>query len=497
MSAPTVINLQGIARQTLKTYGFLTDFPAPALAQAAAAVAPAYSAPTMRDCTNLLWSSIDNDESRDLDQIETIEATDGGFRLSIGIANVDHFVPKGSPLDDAAGHNTTSLYTGVETFPMLPPRLSTDLSSLAEGQKRLAIIVELQLDPEGRVTASDVYPGIVQNKAQLTYDAVATWLAMPPGTTPSSVSETTQRMLRKIRGDPALQEQLKFQDQVALALRERRHEAGALSFVTTELQPSIGPDGNVALKAHQPDEATQLIEDFMIAANQATVRFLESKGFPTLRRVVRTPKRWDRIVSLAAALGTTLPTQPDALSLEKFLTDRQQRDPDHFPDLSLSIIKLLGRGEYVVQMPGGESPGHFGLAVQNYAHSTAPNRRYPDLITQRLLLAALAKSTCPYSADQLQQLAQHCTEKEDDANKAERAVRKCAAALALRPRIGETFDGFITGASDKGTWVRIVKPPVEGKISNPGKVDVGDRVQVRLSATDPERGFIDFELLSR
>jgi VacB/RNase II family 3'-5' exoribonuclease len=405
---------------------------------------------------------------------------------------VDALVAKNSAIDQAAQHNTTSLYTGVRTFSLFPEKLSTDLTSLVEGQKRQAMVIELLIAADGRVMESTVYQAIVKNQAQLTYSAVAAWLDNQPG----DGSPVTQRMMEKIRANPALQDQLRKQDVLAQVLRKKRIEAGALTFETVELRPTLLPDGRWELRSGVPNHATQLIEDFMIAANQATVAFLQSKNFSSLRRVVRTPKNWPRIVTLAGQHGVTLPAVPEAKPLEDFLSQQRQKDPDHFPDLSLSVIKLLGRGEYVVAASSGEAPGHFALAIEGYSHSTAPNRRYPDVITQRLLKAAISGRKAPYSIDELTALAQHCTQKEDDANKAERSVHKSISAVAMTSQVGQTFEGFITGSSDKGVWVRLVKPPVEGKIEGNAKgLAVGDHVTVKLISTDPVHGYIDFNVL--
>jgi len=486
------IDLRGIARRIMREHEFRVDFPPEAEAEAARAAEPSFEGPAEKDLTGWLWSSIDNDDSRDLDQLETVQPAPGGARLYVAVANVASFVPAGSPIDQTAEQNTTSIYTGVETFPLLPPRLSTDLSSLLEGRKRLAVVMDMLISPDGKMRESTVYPAVVANKAQLTYDAVASWLE---GKTEAPASSVTALMIEKIRRNRELQHQLLLQDQIAEALEARRHEAGALTFGTAELRPVIAPDGEVQLNVHRANRATQLIENFMIAANQAAVAYLGGKGFPSVRRVVRTPKRWDRIQELARSLGSTLPREPDVKALQEFLTGRQTKDPDHFADLSLSIIKLLGRGEYVVEEPKEKPLGHFGLAVQNYSHSTAPNRRYPDILTQRLLLAAAYGKPAPYPPEALEALARRCTEKEDEANKVERSVRKSIAALAMSNRIGEEFPGIITGASDKGVWVRIANPPVEGKLEGDVRhLDVGDRVTVRLIATNPDRGYIDFKL---
>jgi exoribonuclease-2 len=502
--------LHAIARQAMLDRGFLVQLPEDAQKQLATEGETLLDYPDARDLTGWMWSSIDNDESRDLDQIEYVKSEAGGIRLYVGIADVDWFVPLRSPLDTAAQHNTISVYTGVQTFPMLPEKLSTNLSSLNEGQKRRAVIVEMLVGNDGRILESGLSAAIVQNRAQLTYDAVAFWLQSnspsardssqsDQGSPRGTLSPVGERVWAKIDSSEELKEQLRIQDRIALILRNRRHEAGALNFQTSELEPLLSSEGTVVdLKAREPNRAGRLIEDFMVAANQVTATFLEQQDFPSVRRVVEVPEHWDRIAALAAEKGARLPQQPDSRSLEDFLGEQQQRDPDHFPDLSLSIIKLLGRGEYKVKSPGQPSPGHFALAVQNYSHSTAPNRRYSDLLTQRLIKAAVQKRNCPYSIDDLETLARRCTEKEDDANKVERFVKKCAAAVVLRARIGQIFHGFITGASEKGTWVRVKRPPVEGKlIGDVAKLQVGDKVSARLVSTDPQKGFIDFELLHR
>jgi len=290
-----------------------------------------------------------------------------------------------------------------------------------------------------------------------------------------------------------MDEQLRIQDGVAQALSRVRHERGALEFGTTDVQHVFDGDVLEDVRSREPNRAQSLIENLMIAANSVTAAFLDSRGFPSLRRVVRSPERWDRIRALAAAAGDQLPPDADSAALAGFLARRKAAAPDLFPDLSRTIIRLLGSGEYVVDPPGGQAPGHFGLAVRDYTHSTAPNRRYPDLVTQRLVKAALAKHPCPYELSELAQLAAHCTAQEDAANKVERQVRKSAAALLVSSRVGETFDAFVTGASPKGTFVRVATPPIEGKLVRGERgLDVGDPVRVQLSAVDVDRGFIDF-----
>jgi exoribonuclease-2 len=485
------VDLQAIARDTLLRFGFLVDLPKRADAELGRLQADKTSTCGVRDLADWLWSSIDNDDSRDLDQVEYVRSESGGTRLHVAIANVNSLVGQGSALDKAARHNTTSIYTGVRTFPMLPAKLSEDMTSLLEGQRRLAMVVEMFVPSTGHVTESTVYPALVRNHAQLTYRAVGPWLENRPG----DGSLISNRVLSVINSNAALQEQLRQQHSVAKALRTARLDEGALTFETIQVRPERS-DGSWELRASARNAATWLIEDFMIAANQATAAFLKSKKFPTIQRVVRTPKNWLQIVKIAGDRGAKLPVNPEPAALEGFLEREQDRDPERFPDLSLAIIKLLGRGEYVVTAPGRQVPGHFGLAVDDYTHSTAPNRRYPDLVTQRLLQASVAGERPPYSRSYLADLAAHCTEKENDAKKAERSVHKSVAAVAMAERIGEEFNGMITGASDKGVWVRIADPPVEGRLEGAiSGLAVGDRVVARLSSTDPWRGFIDFDLV--
>lgn len=461
--------------------GLDPDFPPAAQAEADHLASPASGA-GLRDLRQLPWSSIDNDDSRDLDQIEVAEAqAEDAIRIWVAIADVDALVPLGSAIDRHAKVNTTSVYTAAQIFPMLPEKLSTGLTSLNDGEDRVAIVMEMTVAADGSLAASDVYPAWVHNRCKLAYDALAAWL---DGTGP---------MPPPLAAVPGMDAQIRLQDQAASRLRKLRHEQGALELETIEARPVL-VDGKVTdLREDKPNRAKQLIEDFMVAANGVTARFLDEHNLPSLRRVVRTPKRWDRIVELAAGLGAHLPGEPDARALNEFLEQRHEKDPLRFPDLSLSVIKLLGPGEYMADPPGGDPPGHFGLAVKDYTHATAPNRRYPDLITHRLLKAAFGKKPAPYSLDELSQLGQHCTQQEDAAQKVERQVRKSAAALLLENRVGETFDAIVTGASDKGTWVRTLHPLVEGRLERGFQgLDVGDRVRVRLLSTDVERGFIDF-----
>ena len=437
----------------------------------------------IRDLTALPWSSIDNDTSRDLDQLTVAETLPGGAtRILVAVADVDALVRQGSALDAQARRNTTSVYTAAVIFPMLPESLSTDLTSLNPGQDRLAVVVEMQVDATGTVQRSDLYRARVHNYAKLAYNSVAAWLE-DRGAMPAPISSV-----------PGLAENLRLQDTAAQCLRHRRREHGALSLDTIRARPVFDGDDIRDLDVDRKNRATELIEDFMIAANGVTAQYLDAKHFPMIRRVVRSPKRWDRIVEVAREHGTSLPDAPNSVALDAFLTASRAADPERFPDVSLSIIKLMGAGEYVAERPGAPAPGHFGLAVKDYTHSTAPNRRYPDLVTQRLLKAAIAGQPPPYTFEELEALATHLTAQEDAANKVERQVGKSAAALLLRSRIGEQFDALVTGASSKGTWARLLGVPVEGRIVRQFEgMDVGERVRVQLLSVDVERGFIDFK----
>jgi exoribonuclease-2 len=472
-----------VARQEMLQRGLEPDFPAPALAEAERLVAP--GAPFeagVRDLRDLAWCSIDNDDSRDLDQLTVaMPLPGGGVKVMVAVADVSILVAAGSAVDAHAGTNTTSIYTPPQNFPMLPERLSTDLTSLNPGEDRLAMVVETAVDGAGGTGASSVYRAVVRNHAQLTYSGVGAWL------------ETRGEIPAEAGAVPGLADGLHLQDLAAQRLKSYRHEHGALELETIEVRVHFDGDAVSGLLAEERNRAKEIIEDFMIAANGAIARFLDGHGFPVMRRVVRSPERWQRIVDIAVDYGDRLPAEPDAKALHEFLVRRRAADPLRFPDLSLSVIKLLGRGEYVATFPGADVTGHFGLAVNDYTHSTAPNRRYPDLITQRLLKAALAGQPVPYGREPLETLATHCTRKEDDARKVERLLRKAAAACLLDGQIGREFDGLVTGASPKGTWVRIFDPPVEGRVERGSQgLEVGDRVRVKLIHTDPERGFIDF-----
>ena len=476
--------LQRIAHRMMLEKGLVPDLPAPALAELDGIHDPAtQSDDSIRDLRNLLWCSIDNDDSRDLDQLTVAEQLpDGVVRILVAIADVDAIVKKQSAIDQHAKQNTTSVYTVAETFPMLPEKLSTDLTSLNFECDRLAIVVEMDVDADGRLKRSDIYRATVRNRAKLAYNSVAGWLD-GHSPTPSAISAVV-----------GLDANIRLQDEVAQQLKAVRHAYGALDLETIQTRPVFVGDILTDLEMDHRNRAKDLIADFMISANGVVARFLAAHNFPSIRRVVTKPKRWDRIVELAAESGTQLPTLPNSKALEDFLVKSQANDPLRFPDLSLSVIKLLGPGEYVAQTAGDRSGGHFGLAVGDYAHSTAPNRRYPDVITQRLLKAALQKGALPYDDAELKSLATHCTEAEDAAKRVERAVRKSAAALLLESRIGQTFDAIVTGHATKGTWVRIVSPPVEGRlVTGYEGVDVGRRLRVQLVRTDVEQGFIDFK----
>ncbi len=468
--------------------GLEADFSPAAKAETEAFTGPAREpGPSVRDLRGLPWCSIDNDDSRDLDQLSVAQPSTGdAVRILVAVADVDALVKKGSPIDAHARANTTSVYTAAAIFPMLPERLSTDLTSLGESEDRQAMVIDMTVARDGTVAASDIYRAVVQNKAKLAYNAVGAWLE---GTAPAPA---------KVTAVAGLDEQLRTQDRVAQAMKALRHEHGALSLDTIETRAVFDGDVLSDLRPDQKNRAKDLIEDFMIGANGVTAKYLESKAFPSLRRVLRSPERWERIVDLAAGFGEKLPGAPSCQALEGFLAVRHKADPLRFPDLSLSVIKLLGKGEYVVDLPGQQTEGHFGLAVRDYSHSTAPNRRFPDLITHRLLKAALTGGSPPYANPELDALAQHCTAQEDNATKAERQVNKSAAALLLSSRIGQRFDAIVTGASSKGTWVRIFQPAVEGKVVRGAEgLDVGDRLRVELLDTNVERGFIDFGSLGR
>ncbi len=472
------IDLHAIAKRVAEQEGFSVDPPGPG-SELPASVRR--DPPDVRDERQLLWSSIDNRESTDLDQVEFSERLpDGSIRVRIGIADVDVFVPKGSPLDAHAAQNTTSLYAGVATFPMLPDELSSDVTSLLANVDRLAVVTDFTVAPDGSITASDVYRARLTNKAKLVYEDIGRWL------------EGRGEAPPEIKANPALAEQLHMQEEAAQRLLKRRVEHGALQLETAEARAVSKGGDVVALELVDKNRGRDIIEDLMIAANGVTARFLEERKFASLRRVVRTPRRWDRIMEVAKQNGAELPPEPNAIALSEFLRAQHDANPKHFTDLSLSIVKLMGPGEYAVADPSSPE-GHFGLAVDDYAHSTAPNRRYGDLVTQRLLKAAAKGAPTMYTVAELQVICTHCTEMENHARKFERTMRKVAAATFLSHRIGDEFDAIVTGVSPKGVFVRTVNPPAEGRlVKGEAGLDVGDNTRVKLVATEPSRGFIDF-----
>jgi len=483
------LHLHRIAVDAMRARGLLPDFAPQALQEAEAArrAAPEQDG-DIRDLRRLGWFSIDNDDTRDLDQLSVAEPLPGGgARLLVAVADVDGKVARGGAVDGHAASNTTSVYTAAGVFPMLPEALSTDATSLHEGHERLAVVVDMRVAANGTVSAASVYRAAVLNHAKLTYNGVSAWL---DGAKPAP----------QIASVPGLQAQLRLHDALAAQLRQWRQARGALNVNTLSARPVFDDGGQlVDLRADTKNRAKDLIADLMIAANGATARFLVEQGFPSLRRFLQSPRRWDRITLLAAGHGVQLPDTPDAPALDRFLSARRLADPAGFADLSLAVVKMLGSGEYAAApaaAPGAAAAaamGHFGLAVNDYAHSTAPNRRFPDLVTQRLLKAALAGQAPPYSDEALAEIARHCTLQEDNASKVERQVLKAAAAWLLHGRIGEVFDAIVTGAAPKGTFVRISRPLLEGRVVRGFEgLDVGDTLRVRLLAVDAEKSFIDF-----
>ena len=482
--------LRSIAHRVMLERGLFPDFSTEALAELGRLHVPAVTEnaaakdhPGIRDMRDLLWASIDNDDSRDLDQLTVAESMPAGkIKILVAIADVDSSITNGSAIDQHARNNTTSVYTAAEIFPMLPEKVSTNITSLNFNEDRLSIVVEMLVGADGSLEDSKIYKAWVRNHAKLAYNSVAAWL------------EKKGNIPEEIAAVQGLTENIQLQDQAAQSMKNFRHIHGALSLETIEAKPVFDGDQIRDLEIEEKNRAKEIIEDFMIAANGVTARYLSAKKFPSIRRVVRIPKRWDRIVEIAADHKFKLPELPDSKALEEFLVKQKAADLLRFPDLSLAVIKLLGAGEYIAELPDGEVPGHFGLAIKDYAHSTAPNRRYPDLLTQRLLKAALDGKPAPYNKDELDVLAAHCTEAEDAANKVERQVGKSAAALLLESRIGEQFDSIVTGASEKGTWVRLLSLPVEGKLVDGFEgLDVGNRLRVKLTSVDVQQGFIDFK----
>jgi exoribonuclease-2 len=478
-------NLIAAAHASMLEHGFQPDFPAGTDKEIAAIAA---ESPVPADTTgftdlrNLLWSSIDNDTSKDLDQIEWAERLpDGRIRVLVGVADVDARVKQGSIIDTHAQSETTSVYTGVKVFPMLPTELSEGATSLNENQDRIAIVIEYKVDASGATSDESAYRALVRNRAQLAYDSVGAWLV---GSGPAPA---------KVEASADLAAQLKLQDEAAQRMGGERFQHGALDLETIETRPVMITDQIIGIAPIEKNRATSLIEEFMVVANGVTARSLGNAGVASIRRIVRTPKRWDRIVQLAQGLGTTLPADPDSKALNDFLLAQKQKDPDHFPDLSLAVIKLMGPGEYILVKPNEPSPGHFGLAVQDYTHSTAPNRRFPDIVNQRLFKSLFAKASQPYTEAELNDIATHCTLMEDAARKVEREMQKRIAAVALAKHIGQTYAAIVTGVNQYGSFVRTLNPHVDGMLVQGAKgLDVGDRVNVKLVSTDPARGFIDF-----
>jgi exoribonuclease-2 len=476
-------DLTELAEIAMHERGFWTTFSNEA-AEAAEKQPSSFTMPPFaKDLTKYLWCSIDNDDSKDLDQLTYAERVNGHYKIYIAIAEVDHLVPINESIDLHARHNTTSVYTPTKVFPMLPLRYSTDLSSLNPHQNRLAIVVEVEINSDGSLGSYQIYYALVHSHAKLAYNSISPWL------------EQKSRLPQALEKNPELAENLLLQDQIAQLLKAERYKNGALDLETIESKPVFKEGKIVALQPSIKNRARYLIEEFMIAANTATALFLKKEGRPSLRRVVRTPKNWERIIQLAKEKGATLPQIPDSKALNAFLQEQKKINPHTFDDLSLAIIKLLGAGEYVVEKGAVNATGHFGLSIQNYTHATAPNRRFSDLITQRLTRSILLQSPSPYTIEQLEDLASHCTKKENDAEKVERRIRKSAAILVLSNQIGETFNAIVTGASSKGTWVKIFNPPIEGKLIKGFKnLEVGDSIKVQLIGLSIEKGFIDFTI---
>ncbi len=474
-------DLVQLAVRAMKKRGLRPDFSKETSRQLEHIQAPASIPPHCEDLRSLLWCSIDNDDSMDLDQLTFAAKIKGKMTLWIAVADVDALVSKGSPIDRDAGFNTTSVYTPAVIFPMLPRKLSENLTSLNENEDRLALVVKVIIGSDGDIEEGSIFPALVHNRAKLTFHAIGDWL------------EGKTQVPDKVRQVKGLEQALRYQHEAAQILKARRHQLGTLTLEAPEGEAKVFPPEKIILQPPSHNFADQLIEHFMISANTVMAHRLREAQIPSLRRVVRVPKRWDRIREIAASFYHPLPKKPDSLALEQFLVERHKADPEAFPDLSLTVIKLLGRGEYIVETAREKPVGHFGLAISEYTHSTAPNRRYPDLITQRQYKALMQGKKSPYSLKELKQLAIHCTAQEDAAVKVERQMNKSAAALLLLPHIGTTYDGIITGASSKGTWVRLFDMPIEGRVVRGFQgLDVGDRVKVKLVRVDIPKGYIDF-----
>lgn len=481
---PADVDLHRIARDVMRARGFDPQFSPEVELQVSQLPhgLPVGTDHDIRDLRHLLWSSIDNDDSRDLDQIEVAERVSSSeTKVLVGIADVDAFVRKNSAIDGHAARETTTVYTGIEMFPMLPERLSTGVSSLLPGADKLSIVIEFIVGDDGEIKSSNLYRALVRNQAQLAYSSVGAWL-QGSGAPPD-----------KLKDSPDLQKQIQLQDRIAGSLREQRYKHGALNIESTEVHPVMSEGEIVGIADQEKNRASGLIEELMIAANESVARLLQAKKVSSIRRVVKTPERWPRIVELAAQHGGHLPEQPDSKALNDFLTQRKAADPDHFADVSLTVIKLMGPGEYVLERPGDPDIGHFGLAVQDYTHSTAPNRRFADIVSQRLVKAVLANQPPPYSDAELTAIAANCTLKQDAARKVERDMSKRIAAVAMRNRIGETFAAIVTGANEHGVFIRVLKPHIEGMlVRGQAGLDVGDRLRAKLVNTDVHRGYIDF-----
>lgn len=483
MNRHRTVDLKAIAWSAMEKYGFRASFP-PAVVREVNAIQE--SAPfdegEALDLRPLLWSSIDNSDSMDLDQIEYCEQNpDGSVLVRVAIADVDAYVRKNSRADQYANHNGTSVYLDVETFPLFPDRLSKGITSLLPGRDHRAIVIDYTVMPDGSFVSGPVYRALVKNKAKLVYEEVGDWLD-GTGSIPAAIKDT-----------PGMEEQVRLQDRTARLLREKRLAEGALDLDTIEPRAVIENGVVREITVIKKNPARSIIEEFMVAANGTTVRFLGTRRTSMIQRIVRVPKYWDGIVLTAAACGDHLPAEPDVKALSDFLFRQKAADPERFPDLSLTVIKLLGPGEYMALDPGTPPTGHFSLAVTDYTHSTAPNRRYVDLINQRLVKSVLDHAESPYSPEDLADESAWLTDREKASKKAERFMRKAAAAVLLQDRLGDTFDAMVTGASEKGMYVRLLDPPAEGKvIQNERGLRVGMKIRVRLLRTDPYHGFIDF-----
>jgi len=479
----TVSDLRKISEETMVENGFQTDFPSEIFDELNILKNKSLSEDaSIKDLRHLLWSSIDNASSQDLDQIEYAEELpNGDIRLLIAIADVDEYVKKDSAIDEFAKKQTVSVYTETKMLPMLPREISEDLTSLLPDVVRLAIVIEMVITENGDVVEHSVYRALTHNFAKMTYGEVGAWLD-EHGNQPSEFT--------KIEG---LREQILLQQKAAVRLIDFRQKRGSLEFESIESVPVF--DGGQAkdLNIVTTNSARKIIENFMVAANVEMAEFLEAKNLTSVRRIVKTPARWERIREIARKYGVNLPDEPDSNALAEFLKGRKLADPEQFPDLSLSIVKLIGAGEYVVQKPDTIADGHFGLAVRDYTHSTAPNRRYPDLIVQRMVKAALNGEKPPYTDDELAEIVQKCNERESAARKVERKMRKVIAASVMQSRIGETFDAIVTGITPSGAFARILRPPVDGRIVRDEEgLQVGEKIRVKLLATNIHNGYIDF-----